>query len=224
MKERGLPFMADMVRAVLAYIKTKTRRELSSQPPEDVTIMVGIYHPTVLDRHGDEQPGPEQYGAYSTNGEWALKCPYGQPGDRLWVREHWRTYASLDDLAPSEIQPGAGIQYEAGGTSVATLPKKLLGMGKFRPGMFMCRWMSRILLEVVSIRVERLQDISEADALAEGITQLRDDGFGLPDGRHYHAADPRISYLSLWEAINGDGSVEANPWVWVVEFKRIANV
>ena len=93
-------------------------------------------------------------------------------------------------------------------------------MGKLRPGIFMPRWASRITLEVTGVRVELLQDISEADALAEGIVQLRDGGFGLPDGSHYHAADPRQSYLGLWEAINGEGSVTANPWVWVVEFKR----
>lgn len=85
----------------------------------------------------------------------------------------------------------------------------------------MPRWASRITLEVTGVRVERLHDISEADALAEGIVQLRDGGFGLPAGEHYHAADPRISYWSLWEHINGTGSVEANPWVWVVEFRRL---
>jgi hypothetical protein len=85
----------------------------------------------------------------------------------------------------------------------------------------MPRWASRITLDIGGVRVERLQDISEADALAEGIVQLKDGGYGLPAGEHYHSADPRQSYLSLWETINGPGSVEANPWVWVVEFKRL---
>lgn len=217
MKEIGLPFMAPMVRAVLADAKTKTRRAVKNQPEADETIIVGTYHPTVIDRHGNEQPGPEVFGAYSATGEWAARCPYGRPGDRLWVRENWRAPKSCDGSPPRSISDSEAIRFIADET-VGVDP----GFGRFRPGMFMCRWMSRILLENVSVRVEHLQDISEADALAEGITRLGDDGFGLPDGRHFHAADPRISYLSLWEAINGDGSVEANPWVWVVEFKRIA--
>jgi hypothetical protein len=94
--------------------------------------------------------------------------------------------------------------------------------GPWKPSIHMPRKASRILLEVASVRVERLKTISEADALAEGIVQLKDGGYGLPAGEHYHSADPRQSYLSLWEAINGPGSVEANPWVWAVEFKRAA--
>jgi len=80
---------------------------------------------------------------------------------------------------------------------------------------------ARITLEITSVRVERLQDISEADAMAEGIVQQPDGGYGLADTTHYHSTDPRQSYFSLWEAINGDGSVEANPWVWAIEFRRL---
>jgi hypothetical protein len=79
----------------------------------------------------------------------------------------------------------------------------------------------RIALEITNVRVERLQDISESDAMAEGIVRQHDEGFALADTTHYHAADPRMSYWSLWEAINGAGSVEANPWVWAVSFKRV---
>jgi hypothetical protein len=75
------------------------------------------------------------------------------------------------------------------------------------------------MLELTGIRVERLQDISEADALAEGIVPVHG-GFGLPAGEHFHSSDPRQSYFSLWESINGRESLEANPWLWVVEFKR----
>jgi hypothetical protein len=71
------------------------------------------------------------------------------------------------------------------------------------------------------VRVERLQDISEADALAEGIVRQADGGYGLADTTHYHFTDPRQSYLSLWESINGAGSVEENPWVWAVELRRL---
>ncbi len=94
------------------------------------------------------------------------------------------------------------------------------GAGKLRPGMFMPRWASRITLEITAVRVERLQDISREDAMAEGIVIQPDGGYGLADTTHYHATDPRQSYFSLWEAINGPGSVEANPWVWAVTFPR----
>ncbi len=206
MKERGLPFMAPMVRAVLAYLKTITRRPVKGIALEWLNV---------------EDFTPE----FVANPENHL-CPYGVPGDRLWVREHWRTYASLDKLPPSGIQPGAGIQYEAGGTSVPTSPARLEGMGKFRPGMFMCRWMSRILLEVVSVRIERLQDISEADCIAEGIYERPNAGSDPARWKVYgkedtYTTDPVTSYQSLWEQINGAGSWDLNPWVWVVEFKRI---
>lgn len=92
---------------------------------------------------------------------------------------------------------------------------------KWRPSIHMPRWASRILLEITEVRVQRLRSITEADALAEGIVRLPDGGFGLPKGEHYHAADPRISYLSLWESINGPGSVEADPWVFAISFRRI---
>ena len=82
----------------------------------------------------------------------------------------------------------------------------------------MPRWASRITLEITAVRVERLQDISREDAMAEGIVIQPDGGYGLADTTHYHATDPRHSYWSLWEAINGPGSVEANPWVWAVTF------
>ena len=93
---------------------------------------------------------------------------------------------------------------------------------RWRPSIHMPRWASRILLEIVSVRVERLQDISEDDARAEGIAYSeRFEGYCTGEAEHFNSHDPRQSYFSLWEAINGAGSVAANPWVWVVEFKRI---
>jgi hypothetical protein len=130
-------------------------------------------------------------------------CPYGQPGDRLWVREAW-----------SPTNPiSYGMLYRADFDTPS--------VGRWKPSIHMPRWASRITLEVTEVRVERLQDISEVDALAEGIVQLGDGGYGLPAGEHYHAADPRQSYFSLWEEINGPGSVESDPWVWAVSFKVV---
>jgi len=137
-----------------------------------------------------------------TSSEWRCEptpCPYGEAGDRLWVRETW---------APVTV----GYAYAADPFWNAS------PAGRWRPSIHMPRGASRITLEIAAVRVERLQDISESDARAEGIVALHGGGFGLPDGSHFHAVDPRISYWSLWDAINGAGAVEANPWAWCVSF------
>lgn len=139
--------------------------------------------------------------------------PYGRPGDRLWVRE---TFAKIPGQTLPWIETDYKATYQHGDRLGDTLGIKK----RWTPSIHMPRAASRIDLKVTDVRVERLQDISEADALAEGIVP-RLDGFGLPDGSHFHATDPRQSYFSLWEAINGPGSVEANPWVWAVSFERI---
>lgn len=137
------------------------------------------------------------------------ECPYGQPGDRLWVREAWRVEGKhTDSYSPSCIEINRAhfgrIDYEAS----ITWNKSMYG--KLRPSIHMPRWASRITLEVTGVRVERLQDISEADARAEGISRA-----DCPD---WHAT---TDYRALWESINGPGSWDANPWVWVVEFRRV---
>jgi len=103
----------------------------------------------------------------------------------------------------------------------APAARNLPAFKMWRPSIHMPRWASRITLKITDVRVERLQDISEPDALAEGIVATYG-GYGLPEGEHFHAVDPRQSYWSLWEAINGPGSVEANPWVWAVAFRRVS--
>lgn len=131
------------------------------------------------------------------------RCPYGTPGDKLWVRE------SFCDAR----QAAAGrVLYRASGDTAC----------RWKPSIHMPRTCSRIDLDVIGAGVERLQAISEADARAEGIVACYG-GFGLPDGSHFHATDPRVSYWSLWDAINGSGSVERNPLVWVVEFRKAHN-
>jgi hypothetical protein len=126
---------------------------------------------------------------------------YGKRGDQLWVREAWRADKRCDHAAPREISPRSAVMYEADG---GACQYPLMTPGKLRPGMFMPRWASRITLEVTGVRVERLWEISQADVQAEGC-----DGYVL-------------TYAKLWESINGPGSWDANPWVWVVEFKRNA--
>lgn len=204
MKERPIPFGAPMVRALLAGTKKQTRRV--------VKLRNGQYMPP------SKRKDPNAWM------QMLRLCPYGQPGDRLWVREHWRTYASLDDIPPRAIAPGAGVQYEASGSNVIGA-ESLHGMGKFRPGMFMPRWASRILLEITAVRVERLQDISEADARAEGIAAFdvafAGDKRRDPLTQQHPTVRFADAFCDLWQSINGEQSWHENPWVWVIEFERV---
>ena len=145
-------------------------------------------------------------------------CPYGQRGDRLWVKEtcfpvHKWKHAPLFAAVKAEWLYRADYEWREG---------KVIGCHKWTPSILMPRRASRITLEIVNVRVERLQDISEADAIAEGVVN---------HGNHWHAAEntdlqfstARAAYCGLWESINGPGSWAANPWVWVIEFRRVAS-
>lgn len=188
---RPILFSAPMVRALLDGSKTQTRRIVKPQPTH--------FNPVGVPRRAVPTGGPSD----------VIRCPYGQPGDRLWVREAYRTVAEADALPPRELTPAHRIWYEA------DTPHQP-GAGKLRPGMFMPRWASRITLEITGVRVERLQDISEIDALAEGVRRYS----MLEQIQAGQDRWARHAYRSLWEQINGPGSWDANPFVWVVEFKR----
>lgn len=191
---------APMVRALLDGTKTQTRRVVKLKP----------WHQ--IEERDDGSPWPWMHDCDRDADFW-LPGPYGVSGDRLYCRETWAAPHAYDHLPPRLIPQDARIHYAANEERGGLL---------WRPSIHMPRWASRILLEVTDVRVERLQDISEADALAEGIEYLpRMGGFALPDGSHFHVFDPRISYWSLWDAINGPGAVEANPWVWCVSFERV---
>lgn len=208
MRERPILFSAPMVRAILAGQKTQTRRVVKWRGVQP-GLNLGFSGLSV-ERSGSNfvltSPTRSSHEYRSV----PQPCPYGVPGDRLWVKETWSTHACFDDVRPSDITTRS-IHYRADGE---------IQTGKTRVSIHMPRWASRITLEITDGRVERLQAVSEADARAEGIVSTHD-GYGLPDGSHYHAGDPRIAYWSLWDSINGAGSTQANPWVWVVEFKRI---
>lgn len=227
MKERPILFSGEMVRALLEGRKTQTRR---------------VVKPT-KDRNGSGcELAPCEIAGEINNGDYHL-CPYGQPGDRLWVRENFLqlmhgpvTDGEIKyraDLHPSETgsQPNDGWWW------------------KSRPSIHMPRWASRILLEIISARVERLQEISEADAKAEGafFTDYGRQCFHkgaprdavkcpAPDDHHPQRegwsmastesheqclSSARMAFANLWEKINGPDSWDANPWVWVVEFKWV---
>ncbi len=186
MTERPILFSAPMVRALLDGSKTQTRRAWRDQPPPGVKV--------------GYVPGQ-------------TKTPYGQPGDRLWVREAWKAHTTFDHLPPRDI-PQSHVWYMADDGYKAE--------SRFRQGMFMPRWASRIMLEVTGVRVERLQDISAADAIAEGISEFMGGWWCKHDDAPQIAGmTPQEGYRHLWERINGPGSWDLNPWVWVVEFRRL---
>jgi hypothetical protein len=150
-----------------------------------------------------------------TNIVWRKRCPYGQPGDELWVRESWEWNGDLPVF--EQIRSGK-VWYKAD-------PKSTNPSIRWRPSIHMPRWASRITLEVVSVRVERLKDISEQDALAEGVDmQQRIEMYFAPGIECVTVImKPRTAleaYAALWESIHGAGSWEANPWAWVLEFAR----
>lgn len=209
MKERPILFSAPMVRAILEGKKTQTRRIVRPQP-------LWVADPSVPFKTSDANPNE------------IIRCPYGQPGDRLWVKETTLkvedhgyvgpVYAESDDgracldggLAPSEDDCTEVEPWEI----------------KRRPSIFMPRSMARIFLEVVSVRVERLQDISEADCWAEGIEEVMNDFDELSQALMAKRLgccidDAKPLYAQLWESINGAGSWDTNPWVWGVEFRRV---
>jgi hypothetical protein len=217
MTEREKPILmsAPMVRAILAGTKTMTRRlvKLPHQNP------LGRWEPTTFGgpsggRTRDGETIPEHAAIWHTRtGE--IICARWVVGDRLWVREAWRTEREFDRLPPRDLSPASPVQYEAG-------PFAEVLDGKLRPSMFMPRWASRITLEVTGVRVERLQDISEADAVAEGIDlQPRLAVYSKDGGCKWEPANPIQVFCDLWESLNGPGSWDANPWVWVVEFRRL---
>lgn len=200
MKERPILFSGPMVRAILEGRKTQTRRVVKA-------------------RHF---PKLEKFLGGVLDGKWNLiPLPYGEPGDRLWVRETWQVdyverhgltddYACVryvaDNLSQVHNAPGEEDRYYS-----------LAGKARDRslPSIHMPRWASRITLEIVNVRVERLQDISPSDALAEGAF--------CPEAHYAQngAAAPIAVFFDLWESINGVGSWDANPFCWVIEFKRL---
>lgn len=233
MKERPIIFTAPEVRAILDGRKTMTRRvvklpEIISEPGDADATSIGW-----PDNH---ESGPGWYGwmtEYPEEGSVRPRCPYGQPGDRLWVRETWQ--GPLFDYEQwgayredhRRFETPAFCRYAAdGGAPPEFVDEEDELQCKWRPSIHMPRWASRITLEIESVRVERLQDISEADALAEGcpcyVCGAPLDGNSEADCHCFHRTATASDYRDLWEHINGEGSWSANPWVWAITFKRLA--
>ncbi|WDZ97932.1 hypothetical protein Herbaro_09180 [Herbaspirillum sp. WKF16] len=234
MRERPILFSAPMVRALLAGEKTQTRRIVKPQPLDDFPRRGSVDFDGFLPYEDVAQWSAEAAGGGAFKTE-VQECPHGTVGDRLWVREAFSGPYHQHGQPPSTWNQSSPIWHWADGNPDAgdwTPPK---------PSIHMPRWASRILLEITGVRVERLQDISEQDALAEGIEKNwtgdpseGQNGFGtigwVPDCGWINymedmdgdpAYTPRDSFRSLWQSINGRDSWAANPWLWVVEFRRI---
>lgn len=190
MKTRPILFSTPMVQAIHAGRKTQTRRAIKF---EWCGSAEALMHQATFDP--------------------AYKCPYGQPGDRLWVRETWGLMCyhdptdwcadSIVGVSESDLRERYTLEHAANWK----LPNE---SSHWRPSIHMPRWASRITLEIVAVRVERLQEITEEDAKAEGVEPY------APDDGQY-----RLGFRELWELINGPDSWAMNPWVWVIEFKEV---
>lgn len=222
--EKPILFRGEMVRAILDGRKTQTRRIVKPQPKPGESVWPCGWTGTGW-AFGEDPACVEPSGCFCRS----LRCPYGPPGDRLWVRETWR----CNHVA------GMRIEYKAGGaclefedwpkdaippyacptspSQVRRTERQLNGEkipDAWRPSIHMPRWACRLVLEITDVRVERLNDISATDAEAEGVKWNR----GPLRCGH---TNPISAFRGLWESINGAGSWAANPWVWVVSFRRI---
>lgn len=226
MKGRPILFSAPMVRAILDGSKTQTRRAVKPQPPAD-TFRIDTYHHPDGSHHF--WSWKEAFGGCELHAGWKpTPCPYGKPGDRLWVREAWKPQISHSCALDACDCENVWVDYPADGEGrlfAGEIPEEWTfpanhKKGNSVPSIHMPRWASRITLEIIGVRVERLNDISQSDARAEGappshpsIDRVSRD-FGYPDF-------PRSWFGQLWEQINGPGCWAANPWVWVIEFRRL---
>lgn len=208
-------FNDEMVRAILDGRKTQTRRIMKVQPdtPEfglrriiesSIANEIGMYFWSQEDARGIKARSKQFF------------CPFGDVGDRIWVRETWaEAGASAPDLTLYRANYPAHVP-----THYENVPPA--EDVRWTPSIHMPRWASRILLEITDVRVEQLKSISEEEARSEGVAQLRE-GFW----KHYqpgwtqHQLSARGSFATLWESIYGFGEWDRNPWVWVIEFKRI---
>jgi len=197
MTERPILFSGPMVRAILEGRKTQTRRVLKGAP-------MRLWAASGWEIEDGDCLWCDAYGDYHSL---TSICPYGRIGDRLWVREtHYISDEEREAVGGAiHTSVEAQVYYRADSQNHASdgVP--------WRPSIHMPRWASRITLEVVSVRVERLQDISANDAYAEGVIVTNPDG-----------CDPVMNYCTLWESINGPSSWDANPWVWAVEFRCVS--
>ncbi|MFI4117250.1 hypothetical protein VAJ56_20765 [Klebsiella pneumoniae] len=244
MKERGMIFNGEMVRAILDGRKTQTRRIMKVQPESN---QLGLLLITDSTKHNDI--GKYHWAESNATGNHVRSnlflCPFGAVGDRIWVRETWAILGNEDGccidweekLCKADERSAARIyrascEQRPGNYGLWSIPddadwkphtKDYQYEGAWRPSIHMPRWASRILLEITDVRVERLNAISEEDARAEGIIDGGCLNCGEPEpcGCANPEPDATDAFAYLWQSIYGQESWNANPWVWVIEFERV---
>lgn len=212
MKEHPILFSAPMVRALLDGSKTQTRRAFNDRTVSLMRAAASAGEVSWFMNEGrigkNDLPYILQF------------CPFGKVGDQLWVRETWQAwhkssyeYDEWEAISVVQASASKSPEFEFGPTCDAIEYRATSkSVGPWTPSIHMPRWASRIQLEITCVRVERMNNISEADALAEGVTLV-------PVRPQYAERMGRDAYVELWESINGAGSWDANPWVWVIEFR-----
>lgn len=235
MKEHPILFSGAMVRAILAGEKTQTRRliGLSSFKPSETPGYAWTFRGRAPVRSVAQQLRHPRGCWQDLHHDALLKlCPYGGPGDRLWVRETWAKVHGEDgpDGTPNVVFRAHDSSSRLTGVDRYGRPRLVCG---WRPSIHMPRWASRLTLEVTEVRVERLQSITWLDARAEGIPEVTfvpDDGFppslgyaaGENDGKCPLHTRPIDAFRQLWDSINGErASWASNPWVWAISFRRV---
>lgn len=150
--------------------------------------------------------------------------PHGDVGDRVWAKENYRLPVQFDNVKPSDVPVGTVIRFEADGEVYGAGHKPvgyapLRGFGKLRPSLFMCRWMARIVVELTAVSVERLHEITDADALLEGVHEVQGTVAPYYCVGDHEALTPALAYALLWDEINGAGEWDKNPLVMRLAFK-----
>ena len=216
MKERPIIFSAPMVQAILEGRKTQTRRIVKTDIANFLEDGWEPQERMYETRDGDIVPAH-------------TLCPFGQPGDRLWVRETWQITRN-NDLTPSEVDGAIKwyhnpdhmkVVFRADADPSEDIDPWGRGKKKWRPSIHMPRAASRILLEITDVRVERLREITEDDAMSEGVLRKSPVYWQSYLGDNRNTLSSRDSFWTLWSSIHGPESWSENPWVWVITFKRI---
>lgn len=212
MTERGMIFNAEMVRAIFDGSKTQTRRIMKVQPDSPNFGLLRITESTKSTDIGKYHWAESN--ATGTHSRSALfSSPFGQPGDRIWVREAFRVMGCATDVARLMYYASERNSFTEATRTVPVASCTKQPSQQWTPSIHMPRWASRITLEITDVRVERLNSITEDDARSEGIAPAAG---GVDKGWEH-----RINFRELWFSIYGADSWQANPWVWVIEFRRV---
>lgn len=239
MKRHRLFVPRSMIPALVAGTKTRHRVLMREQPPEDATVEAGPHCPTLVRRDGEEYPGPEVYGCFSPDGDWAIACPY-QPGDEVWVPETWRPWWDEDPPAGQglycvvQYRTDSGIYKPGTSATIPDIPDECRGHQfaeacdqapnvAWRAPVAMPSWASRLWYTVAGVRVQRVQDITADDVEKNGVQFAHMLPPIVPPGADLDKianAISRSAYSKVYDATHGPGAWDRNDWVWVLDLVK----